>query len=169
MRVGIVLNGRRSASKIAAPAQLAEAGGIRQLWLASGTPTKDHFVRLAVAATTTQTIHLGPVAISPFEAHPARLAVELLTLHELARGRAALVIGGGGDFAAALRVPLKQRVRAVAETPDITRAMARGSGHLPGPAVPGPRAILALDRHRAAAPLCRGQPATHAPDGRASG
>jgi 5,10-methylenetetrahydromethanopterin reductase len=126
MRVGIVLNGRRSANEIAELAQLAEAVGIRQLWLAAGTPTKDHFVRLAVAATTTQTIQLGPVAISPFEAHPARLAVELLTLHETARGRAAIVLGGGGDFAAALGVPLRERVRAVEETLDITRAMARG-------------------------------------------
>jgi 5,10-methylenetetrahydromethanopterin reductase len=126
MRVGIVLNGRRSANEIAELAKQAEAVGIRQLWLAAGARTKDHLLRLAVAATTTKTIQLGAVAISPFEAHPARIAAELLTLHEIARGRAAIVFGGGGDFAAALGVQLRERVRAVEETIDITKAMARG-------------------------------------------
>ena len=126
MRVGIVLDGRRTADEIAELAKLAEDCGIRQLWLSGGARTKDHFLRLAVAATRTTAIQLGPVAISPFEAHPARIAVELLTLHEIARGRAAVVLGGGGDFAATLGVRLEGRVDAVAETIDVTRAMARG-------------------------------------------
>jgi alkanesulfonate monooxygenase SsuD/methylene tetrahydromethanopterin reductase-like flavin-dependent oxidoreductase (luciferase family) len=126
MRVGIVLDGRRTADEVADLAKLAEDCGLRQLWLSGGARTKDHFLRLAVAATRTTTIRLGPVAISPFEAHPARIAIELLTLDEIARGRAAIVIGGGGDFAATLGVPLEGRVAAVEETIDITRAMARG-------------------------------------------
>jgi alkanesulfonate monooxygenase SsuD/methylene tetrahydromethanopterin reductase-like flavin-dependent oxidoreductase (luciferase family) len=126
MKVGIVLNGRRSAEEIAELAQLAEAKGIRQLWLSGGARTKDHFLRLAVAATKTRAIELGPVAISPFEAHPARIAIEVLTLHEMARGRARLVLGGGGDFAATLGVKLTGRVQAVEETIDIIRALARG-------------------------------------------
>jgi alkanesulfonate monooxygenase SsuD/methylene tetrahydromethanopterin reductase-like flavin-dependent oxidoreductase (luciferase family) len=126
MKVGIVLNGRRSAEEIAELAQLAEAQGIRQLWLSGGARTKDHFLRLAVAATKTRAIELGPVAISPFEAHPARIAIEVLTLHELARGRARLVLGGGGDFAATLGAPLTGRVQAVEETIEIIRALARG-------------------------------------------
>lgn len=121
-----MLDGRRSADEIAELAGLAEASGIRQLWLSGGARTKDHFLRLAVAATRTRTIQLGPVAISPFEAHPARIAVELLTLHEIARGRAAIVFGGGGDFAATLGVPITRRVRAVEETVEVTRALARG-------------------------------------------
>ena len=126
MRVGIVLDGRRTADEVADLAKLAEDCGLRQLWLSGGARTKDHFLRLAVAATRTTAIQLGPVAISPFEAHPARIAIELLTLHEIARGRAAIVIGGGGDFAATLGVPLEGRVAAVEETIAITRAMARG-------------------------------------------
>ena len=126
MKIGIVLDGHRSAEVIAELARLAEESGIRQLWLSGGARTKDHFLRLAVAATRTQAIRLGPVAISPFEAHPARIAIELLTLHEIAHGRAAIVLGGGGDFAATLGVKLEGRVQAVEETLDITRAVARG-------------------------------------------
>jgi alkanesulfonate monooxygenase SsuD/methylene tetrahydromethanopterin reductase-like flavin-dependent oxidoreductase (luciferase family) len=126
MRIGIVLDGRRTADEVADLARLADDCGIRQLWLSGGARTKDHFLRLAVAATRTERIQLGPVAVSPFEAHPARIAVELLTLHEIARGRATIVLGGGGDFAATLGVRLAGRVDAVAETIDVVRALARG-------------------------------------------
>jgi alkanesulfonate monooxygenase SsuD/methylene tetrahydromethanopterin reductase-like flavin-dependent oxidoreductase (luciferase family) len=126
VRVGIVLNGRRSADDIAELARLAEAAGIRNIWLSGGSRSKDHALRLAVAATRTSSITLGPVAISPFEAHPARIAIELLTLQEISGGRAAVVLGGGGDLAATLGVAFAHRVRAVDETLDIVRAVARG-------------------------------------------
>ena len=96
LKIGIVLNGRRSAEEIAALARLAEKNGIRQLWLSGGSRTKDHFLRLALAASRTQRIQLGPVAISPFEMHPVRIGLSLLTLDEMAGGRASIVLGGGG-------------------------------------------------------------------------
>jgi alkanesulfonate monooxygenase SsuD/methylene tetrahydromethanopterin reductase-like flavin-dependent oxidoreductase (luciferase family) len=133
VRLGLVLDGRRSADEIAELAQRAEAAGLRDLWLSGGSRTKDHFLRLAVAATRTRSIRLGPVAVSPFEAHPARIAIEALTLQEISGGRAAIVVGGGGDFAAALGVPLRDRVGAVEETLGIARALARGGEvHHPG-------------------------------------
>src|SRR5260370_33496753 len=102
MGIGIVLNGRRSADEIAELAVLAEENGLRQLWLSGGARTKDHFLRLAVAATRTKTIGLGPIAISPFEAHPVRIGLELLTLHEIARSRSRTVRTGGGGVPATL-------------------------------------------------------------------
>lgn len=126
MRVGVVLDGRRTADEVADLAKLAEDCGIHHLWLSGGSRTKDHFLRLAVAATRTTAIQLGPIAVSPLEAHPARLATELLTLQEIARGRAAVVLGGGGDFAATLGVGFEGRVDAVEDTIDVTRALARG-------------------------------------------
>jgi alkanesulfonate monooxygenase SsuD/methylene tetrahydromethanopterin reductase-like flavin-dependent oxidoreductase (luciferase family) len=126
VKLGLVLNGRRSADEVAELARLAEAAGLHHLWLSGGSRTKDHFLRLAVAATRTRRITLGPVAVSPFEAHPARIALEVLTLHELSGGRATIVLGGGGDFAATLGVAFTERVTAVAETLDVIRALARG-------------------------------------------
>lgn len=126
MKIGVVLDGRRSADEVAELAALAESAGLSHFWLSAGARTKDHFQRLAVAATRTRRIQLGAVAVSPLEAHPARLAVELLTLDEIAGGRAALAVGAGGDFAAALGVRVRSRVIAVAETLDIIRAVARG-------------------------------------------
>ena len=70
MKVGVVLDGRRSATEVAELARLAEARGFSHVWLSGGARTKDHFVRLAVAAAATKRIRLGPVALSPFVMPP---------------------------------------------------------------------------------------------------
>ena len=126
MKVGVVLDGRRSAAEIAELAQLAEANGLAHAWLGGGSRTKDHFVRLAVAATATRRIELGPLAVSPFEMHPAQLGLALLTLDEAARGRGAAVVGSGGDLAATLNAPRAGRVDRLSECLDIVRALAAG-------------------------------------------
>src|SRR2546427_4119916 len=126
MKIGVVLDGRRTAAEVAELARLAEARGFSHVWLSGGARTKDHFVRLAVAAAATTRIRLGPVAVSPFEMHPAQIALSLLTLDEIAPGRATLVLGAGGDLAATLGLPRRGRVEAVAECVDIVRALAAG-------------------------------------------
>jgi alkanesulfonate monooxygenase SsuD/methylene tetrahydromethanopterin reductase-like flavin-dependent oxidoreductase (luciferase family) len=126
MKVGVVLDGRRSAAEIAELAQLAEASGLSHVWLGAGARTKDHFVRLAVAAAATRRVQLGPIAVSPFEMHPAQLALALLTLDEASRGRASVALGSGGDLAATLDPPRTGRVDAVSESLDIIRALASG-------------------------------------------
>jgi alkanesulfonate monooxygenase SsuD/methylene tetrahydromethanopterin reductase-like flavin-dependent oxidoreductase (luciferase family) len=126
MRVGVVLDGRRSAAEIGELARLAEARGFSHVWLSGGARTKDHFVRLAVAAAATRHIRLGPIAVSPFEMHPVHIGLALLTLDEIAPGRACLVLGAGGDLAATLGPPRRGRVDAVEECLDILRAQAAG-------------------------------------------
>ena len=126
MRVGVVLDGRRSAAEIAELARLAETCGFSTVWLSAGARTKDHFVRLALAAAATRRIRLGPIAVSPFEMHPVHIGLALLTLDEIAPGRACLVLGAGGDLAATLDPPKRGRVEAVEECLDILRAQAAG-------------------------------------------
>jgi alkanesulfonate monooxygenase SsuD/methylene tetrahydromethanopterin reductase-like flavin-dependent oxidoreductase (luciferase family) len=126
MKVGVVLDGRRSGSEIAELAQHAEACGLDHLWLGAGARTKDHFVRLTLAAAATRRLQIGAIAVSPFEMHPAQLATALLTLDEVSGGRAGVVIGAGGDFTATLGVPARGRVAAVSDCIDIVRAVAAG-------------------------------------------
>jgi 5,10-methylenetetrahydromethanopterin reductase len=126
MKIGIVLDGRRTAAEIAELARLAEANGIEHLWLGGGARTKDHFVRLTVAAAATRRIEVGAIAVSPFEMHPVRIGLALLTLDEVAGGRASIVLGAGGDLAATLGLPRAGRVEAVSECIDIVRALAAG-------------------------------------------
>ena len=126
MKIGIVLDGTTPANKLADLARLAEQNGIEYLWLSAGSRTKDHFVRLAVAAASTTKIRLGPIATSPFEMHPAIIGSALLTLDETAAGRACIVLGGGGDLASTLGVPLHNRVESVEDTIMIIRKLAEG-------------------------------------------
>jgi alkanesulfonate monooxygenase SsuD/methylene tetrahydromethanopterin reductase-like flavin-dependent oxidoreductase (luciferase family) len=126
MRVGVVLDGRRSAAEIAELARLAETYGFSHIWLSGGARTKDHFVRLALAAAATRRIRLGPIAVSPFEMHPVHIGLALLTLDEIAPGRACLVLGAGGDLAATLGLPKRGRVDAVEECLDVLRLQAAG-------------------------------------------
>lgn len=51
---------------------------------------------MSVLARESRTLRLGPVAVSPFEEHPVKIANSILALNELASGRANIVIGGGG-------------------------------------------------------------------------
>jgi alkanesulfonate monooxygenase SsuD/methylene tetrahydromethanopterin reductase-like flavin-dependent oxidoreductase (luciferase family) len=126
MRVSVVLDGRRSAVEIAELARLAETRGFHAVWLSGGARTKDHFVRLALAAAATRRIRLGPIAVSPIEMHPVHIGLALLTLDEIAPGRACLVLGAGGDLAATLEPPRRGRVEAVEECLEIIRAQAAG-------------------------------------------
>src|SRR2546428_13539455 len=115
MRVGVVLDGRRSAAEIAELARLAEAQGLVHVWLSGGARTKDHFVRLALAAAATRRIRLGPVALSPFEMHPVRIGLALRPPDEIAPGRASLGLGAGGALAPPLGPPPRGREPARAE------------------------------------------------------
>src|SRR5947208_89554 len=120
MRVGVVLDGRRSAAEIAELAGLAETHGFSHVWLSGGARTKDHFVRLALAAAATRRIRLGPIAVSPFEMHPVHIGLALLPLDEIAPGR------GRRGPARAERVRAEQLVRV--ERPGNTRG-----SQAPGP------------------------------------
>src|SRR5262249_35094034 len=107
-------------------AKLAETCGFSTVWLSGGARTKDHFVRLALAAAATRRIRLGPVAVSPFEMHPVHIRKALLTLEEIAPGRACLVLAAGAGLPGAREPPGRGRVDAVAECLDILRAQAAG-------------------------------------------
>lgn len=121
------------------PAELRELGleaerlGFDAAWLPNILQARDPFLAFAPLALASQKIRMGPVAVSPFELHPAKMANALLTLHELSGGRAALVVGGGGGALIAMNVkPDRQSryprmVRGVRECVEFLRAAASGA------------------------------------------
>jgi alkanesulfonate monooxygenase SsuD/methylene tetrahydromethanopterin reductase-like flavin-dependent oxidoreductase (luciferase family) len=64
---------------------------------------------------------MGPVAVNPYDTHPVRLATSLLTLNQYARGRARIVVGGGGEALMALSLKPDRRPRAVGECVQILK------------------------------------------------
>jgi 5,10-methylenetetrahydromethanopterin reductase len=87
---------------------------------------RDPFINFVELARATSRIRLGPIAVSPFELHPLKMASSLLTLNEVARGRAQIVVGAGGGTATAMGVKPVRVVRAVRECVEILKMAATG-------------------------------------------
>lgn len=126
MHIDVILDARASASELTELGLLAERNGIRGVWVSSLLDSRDPFSNLSLLGHRSSKIRLGPVAVNPYDMHPVRIASALLTLNELANGRARIVIGGGGEALQALAIEPLRRVRAVAECVDILNAAATG-------------------------------------------
>jgi alkanesulfonate monooxygenase SsuD/methylene tetrahydromethanopterin reductase-like flavin-dependent oxidoreductase (luciferase family) len=75
---------------------LAEKYGFEAVWTANHLSARDPFMSFALLGRDSNKIRMGPVAVSPFELHPLKMSNQLLTLNEFCRGRANIVVGGGG-------------------------------------------------------------------------
>jgi 5,10-methylenetetrahydromethanopterin reductase len=126
MRIDVILESNNAPERIAELGQLAERHGLGGVWVSNMNDARDPFINFVDLAKSTKRIRLGPIAVSPFELHPLKMASSLLTLNEIARGRAQIVVGAGGGTAAAMNVRQERRVRAVRECIEILRAAAAG-------------------------------------------
>ena len=90
------------------PQQMAELGveaerlGIRAIWSSNYHMHYDAFLALAPVATATSKIIIGPLAVSPWEMHPLKMANAILTLNEMSNGRAMIGVSGGGGILGAI-------------------------------------------------------------------
>jgi len=105
---------------------LAERYGIGTLWAPNGTSSRDAFLSLSGLARASSRIRIGIQAMSPYEMHPLKIANALLTLNELAAGRASILVGGGGAIFGAIGGKPLRRVRATQECIDILRRAGTG-------------------------------------------
>ncbi len=96
MDIEIILDPNLTPEQVAEIAVAAEKGGVRMLWHSNLYSAWDAFVTLVPAAMATSKIKLGVLAISPYEMHPLKIANSILSLNEIAKGRAIVGIGGGG-------------------------------------------------------------------------
>ena len=86
MDIEIILEPDLHPNEIAEIAVKAEEYGIRALWSSNYHQNWDAFISLVPAAQKTNKILLGPLAVSPFEMHPLKMANSIFTLNELADG-----------------------------------------------------------------------------------
>ena len=130
MQIDVILPAHLSPDEMLALGRLADEQGLGTVWVANVLASRDPFVNFVPLAMQTERLGMGPIAVSPFELHPLKMANLLLTLNEFAGGRARIVVGAGGGTLQAMGVKPKRIVRAVRETVEILRLAARGK---PGP------------------------------------
>jgi 5,10-methylenetetrahydromethanopterin reductase len=126
MRIDLILESNNAPERILELGRLAEQQGLGAVWVSNMNDARDPFINFVPLAQGTRRIRLGPIAVSPFELHPLKMASSLLTLNEMAGGRAQIVVGAGGGTASAMGVKPARVVRAVRECVEIIRAAATG-------------------------------------------
>jgi 5,10-methylenetetrahydromethanopterin reductase len=107
-------------------AREVEAMGYEALWGNDERLQRDVWSTLAVLASRTSRLQLGPGVTNPYSRHPALTAVALATLDEVSGGRALLGIGAGGTNHRALAITRDRPARALREAIAVIRAMLRG-------------------------------------------
>lgn len=124
MKIDVLLEPDRTPAQLSELAQLCDRYGIQTLWLQNYLSCRDAFLSLVPAAMASTRVYLGVCVVSPYEMHPVKMANALLTLNEYAGGRAALVIGGGGEWLVRLGMQPGRRVRGVREAIEIVTGAA---------------------------------------------
>jgi len=127
MRVDLILEANHSGARLAELARLAESYGIGGVWVSNMHDARDPFINFVQTALATNRITLGPVAVSPYELHPMKMAAALLTLNEISNGRAHIgIAAGAGGAPTAMGVPQERRLRAVRECVEILKLACTG-------------------------------------------
>ena len=127
MRIDVIIEPKASSDEFAELGALAESYGMGAVWTANHDSARDPFICFTQLARTTSKIRLGPIAISPFEYHPLKMANLLFALNEISSGRTCIVVGGGGGSLDAMggldRYPPPNMVTAVRECVEILKGV----------------------------------------------
>ena len=126
MQIDVILDTRARASELAELGRLAERHGIGACGSRASTTRGIPSPTCRCSRRQPRRCSSGPIAVNPFDTHPLKIAAAFLTLNELARGRARIVIGGGGEALQALGLAPLRRVRAVRECVQIIKAARTG-------------------------------------------
>lgn len=128
MDIDIILEPDLTPEQITELGLAAEGYGIRALWTSNYFAHWDPFISLVPLAQNTDRLLMGPLAVSPFEMHPLKIANGLLTLNEMCNGRAQVAIGAGeGNLDAMDLKKPKKIVLAIREALEIVLAAAHGN------------------------------------------
>jgi 5,10-methylenetetrahydromethanopterin reductase len=123
MKIDIILNEFASPQGAAELGLLAEGYGMRGVWSSNYGWSRDAFMTLSLLAARSSRIRMGPMAISPAELHPLKMANLLYSLNELSRGRAMIMVGGGGAVLQAIGKERERMIGSARECLQILKAV----------------------------------------------
>ena len=127
MQIDIILEPDLSPNQVAEIGMKAESYGVRALWSSNFFAHWDCFLSLVPLAQQTKRMLIGPLAVSPFEMHPLKIANSLLSLNEIAGGRAVIAMGAGEGNIDAMGIQRPEKiVRATREGIEIVRGAGYG-------------------------------------------
>ncbi len=159
MEIDIILNEFASPHEAAELGLLAEGYGLRGVWSANYGWSRDPFFTLSLLADRSSKIRLGPMAVSPAELHPLKMANLLFSLNELSNGRAMIMVGGGGAVLQSIGKERERMIRSAREMPgNSERRLPREDAELQRRIVYGMGIQARVRDRRAAADLFRLQP-----------
>jgi len=121
VEIDIILNEFASPREAAELGLMAERYGARGVWSSNYGWSRDAFFTLSLLAQQSSRIRLGPMAISPEELHPLKMANLLFSLNELAGGRAMIMVGGGGAVLQAIGKKRERMIRRARECLEILK------------------------------------------------
>lgn len=126
MTIELLVIGDCSIETMVERVKLAEASGYDKVFLADERFYREVYSCLAIFATNTTRVGLGPCVTDPFARHPALTAMAIATLDEISNGRANLGLGAGISGFNELGLVHNKRPRAIRESIDLIKALLKG-------------------------------------------
>jgi 5,10-methylenetetrahydromethanopterin reductase len=121
MELDIVIESKHGAERFRELGLLAERYGFNAIWVQNYSRAPDAFMTAVPMAMATSGIRVGVAVISPYEAHPLKIANAALTLNELSGGRASVVVAGGGEWPGVMNVGHGKRITGAREALEIIK------------------------------------------------
>jgi 5,10-methylenetetrahydromethanopterin reductase len=106
--------------------RMCEEAGFSCLWHSNERFYREMWIRMAVAAMSSERLGLGGAVADPFSVHPLITAQSLATISELSNGRACLAIGAGGSGFQMMGIERNQSATALKDAVSIMRPVLKG-------------------------------------------
>ncbi len=106
--------------------RMCETAGFTCLWHSNERFYREMWIRMAVAALSSERMGIGGAVADPFSVHPLITAQALATMVELANGRATLAIGAGGSGFQMMGIRRSHSATALKDALAIMRPALRG-------------------------------------------
>ena len=126
LRTALLVLPTYESARLAALAEMAEATGYDDFWLADERFFREVYACLTLCALRTRRIRLGPGVTDPYSRHPALTAMAIATLDEISGGRAILGLGAGVSGFRELGVDPSRSATALREAVEVIRRLLAG-------------------------------------------